>query len=72
MQGGGAARQKCLPGPRQEGGGGSYPRGGATLAREEHTPGLARTAPEAAPRSRLTQPQQHRPAPGALQTKGLR
>ena len=34
--------------------------------------GLARTAPEAAPRSPLTQPQQHRPGPGALQAKGLR
>lgn len=52
MQGGGAARQKCLPGPRQEGGGGSYPRGGATLAREEHT---ARARPHC-PRSRSALP----------------
>ena len=52
MQGGGAARQKCLPGPRQEGGGGSYHRGGATLAREEHT---ARARPHC-PRSRSALP----------------
>lgn len=52
MQGGGAAGQKRLPGPRQEGGGGSYPRGGATLAQEEHT---ARARPHC-PRSRSALP----------------
>lgn len=52
MQGGGAAGQKRLPGPRLEGGGGSYPRGGATLARDEHT---ARALPHC-PRSRSALP----------------
>lgn len=48
---------------------GSYPRGGATLAQEGHTARARPHCPRSRSRSPLTQPQQHRPGPGALQAK---
>ncbi|XDC74852.1 hypothetical protein R6Z07F_006025 [Ovis aries] len=55
--------------PDRRAGAGPILEAGRRWHKKGTLPGLARTAPEAAPRSPLTQPQQHRPGPGALQAK---